>query len=146
MNNQNIATSELKVKISLINNKLHFKGNAEGKDEISIDYIPPYGDNMGHTSLELFLLSLSSCLGSSVLLLLRRMNRNIEGITIQAKGKRRNQHPSCFEYINLEIQITSKDVLGAEIEKAIELSEDSICPVWAMIKGNVEITVNYIIQ
>jgi putative redox protein len=101
---------------------------------------------MGHTSLELFLLSLSSCLGSSVLLLLRRMNRNIEGITIQAKGKRRNQHPSCFEYINMEIQITSKDVLGAEIEKAIELSEDSICPVWAMIKGNVEITVNYIIQ
>ena len=74
------------------------------------------------------------------------MNRNIEVFTINAKGVRKNQHPTCFEYINLEIQITSKDVIANEVEKAIELSEDSICPVWAMIKGNVEVTVSYKIQ
>jgi putative redox protein len=146
MNNQNIKVNELNVQLNLVNNKLHFIGNAIGKEQVSIDYIPPHGDNLGHTSLELFLLSLSSCLGSSVLLLLRKMNRNIEVFTINAKGVRKNQHPTCFEYINLEIQITSKDVIANEVEKAIELSEDSICPVWAMIKGNVEVTVSYKIQ
>ena len=146
MNNQNIKENELNVQLNLVNNKLHFIGNAIGKEQVSIDYVPPYGDNLGHTSLELFLLSLSSCLGSSVLLLLRKMNRNIEVFTINAKGVRKNQHPTCFEYINLEIQITSKDVIANEVEKAIELSEDSICPVWAMIKGNVEVTVSYKIR
>lgn len=143
MANQNISSDELKIKLNLINNKLHFMGNAEGKEKVSIDYIPPYGDNLGHTSLELFLLSLSSCLGSSVLLLLRKMNKNISDFSINSNGKRRNQHPTCFEYINLNLEIKSDNTEKEDVEKAIKLSEDSICPVWAMIKGNVTVNVTF---
>ncbi len=143
MNNQIINSNELSINISLINNKLHFIGNAENKEQISIDYIPPYGDNLGHTSLELFLLSLSSCLGSSVLLLLRKMNKNIISFSIKTNGNRRETHPTCFEKINIQLIIESDNTKADDIEKAIKLSEESICPVWAMIKGNVEVHVNY---
>ena len=64
--------------ITLINEKLHFEGKADGNYPISIDYTPPLGDNLGYTSLELFLLSLSSCIGSAILVVLRKMKKNTE--------------------------------------------------------------------
>lgn len=66
-------SKELTASIKLLNEKLHFQGMVDGNEPISIDYTPPLGDNLGYTSLELLLLSLSSCVGSAVLTFLRRM-------------------------------------------------------------------------
>lgn len=68
-------SKELKTSIQLINEKLHFKGKVDGNNPVSIDYTPPFGDNLGYTSLELFLLSLSSCIGSAILVILRKMKK-----------------------------------------------------------------------
>jgi hypothetical protein len=53
-------SKELKTSIRLLNEKLHFEGKADGNEPVSIDYTPPLCDNLGYTSLELLLLSLSS--------------------------------------------------------------------------------------
>ena len=50
-------SKEVTASINLLNEKLHFEGKVEGNESISIDYIPPLGDNLGYTSLELLLLS-----------------------------------------------------------------------------------------
>lgn len=134
-------SKELKASINLLNNKLHFEGNVEGNNPISIDYVPPFGDNLGYTSLELFLLSLSSCLGSAVLLFLRRMNKNISGLTINSHGLRNEEHPTCFKTITLEVNLKSNDTTPEDFNKVVKLAEDTYCPVWAMIKGNVEVIV-----
>jgi len=39
--------------------------------------------------------------------------------------------------------VTSGDVKDADIKKAIKLAEESVCPVWAMVKGNAEIVTEY---
>jgi len=44
-------SKEMVVSIDLLNEKLHFEGNVRGNEPISIDYIPPLGDNFGYTSL-----------------------------------------------------------------------------------------------
>lgn len=132
-------SKELEARITLINNKLHFNGEVEGNEPISIDYIPPIGDGLGYTSLELLLLSLSSCLGSALLTFLRRMQKNIGGFVIKAKGVRNAEHPTSFKTITLEIQIDSNNTTEAEVEKLIKMAEDTYCPVWAMVKGNVEV-------
>jgi putative redox protein len=72
-------SKELISSIRLINDKLHFEGTAGDSIPVSIDYTPPLGDNLGYTSLELLLLSLSSCIGSSVLTFLRKMRKTITG-------------------------------------------------------------------
>ena len=69
---------ELKTTIQLLNEKLHFEGKVDGNEPVSIDYTPPLGDNLGYTSLELFLLSLSSCTGSAILVFLRKMKKSID--------------------------------------------------------------------
>ena len=134
---------ELNSSITLINDKLHFNAIVEGNDPISIDYTPPFGDNLGYTSLELLLLSLSSCVGSAVLLFLRKMKKNITGCEINAKGTRRTEHPTCFNKIVLTINLKSSDTSIEDLEKVINLAEDKYCPVWAMLKGNVEIEIKH---
>lgn len=134
-------SKELRTSIKLINDKLHFEGLVEGNDPIAIDYTPPLGDNLGYTSLELLLLSLSSCLGSALLVFLRKMNKNIIGLTINARGIRKEEHPTCFKTIILRVSLYSNNTNLDEFNKVVKMAEDTYCPVWAMIKGNVDVIV-----
>jgi putative redox protein len=136
-------SKELFASVKLINNKLKFTGEVDGNKPVDIDYIAPLGDGDGYTSLELFLLSLTSCLGSSVLTFLRRMNRNVSSLEIKAKGQRKETHPTGFSVIYIDIVIGSRDVTETDMEKVIKLSEDTYCPVLSMIKGNVETLVKF---
>lgn len=135
-------TKELNTFIRLKNDKLHFEGIAEGNKPLSIDYIPPLGDNLGYTSLELLLLSLSSCVVSSILPFLRRMGKTIKGLEANSKGIRNTEHPTCFKEILIDMKIKSPDVSEEDINKVLKLSEETYCPVWAMIKGNAEVKIN----
>jgi putative redox protein len=143
MEDQKINSAILNTEIKLVNNKIHFIGKTKDNKPVSIDYSSPIGDDLGYTSLELFLLSLSSCIGSSLALLLRKMSKSVSGLEIKAQGVRCTQHPTSFEKITLEILITSNDITPQAVDKALALSEDSICPVWAMIKNSVEVVTNY---
>lgn len=143
MNNETDKSKELKTSIHLLNEKLHFEGNVTGNKPVNIDYTPPLGDNLGYTSLELFLLSLSSCIGSSVLIFLRRMNKTIKDFKIESTGRRKQEHPTGFSSISLLFIVKSPDLQNDDLDKVIKLSEEKYCPVWSMIKGNVEVTVLY---
>ncbi len=133
----------LEVSLNLVNEKMHILGQAGDNEPIHTDYIPPYGDNLGYMPLQLFLISLGACASGSVLVLLRKMQKNIKGLEVKAYGKRRTLHPTSFERITLDFKVISSDVKPEDMDKAIAMSEASICPVWAMIKGNVEIEVKY---
>ena len=139
-------SKELNSTIRLINNKLHFTGTAGSNDPVSIDYIAPLGDDKGYTSLELLLLSFSSCLGSAMLTFLRRMNKTISACEIMSKGIRNQEHPTGFKSIHVNIVLTSPDVAEADMKKVIALAEEKYCPVWAMIKGNTEVVTTFIIK
>jgi putative redox protein len=136
-------TKELNSSIILVNDKLNFNGIASDNIPLSIDYIPPLGDNLGYTSLELLLLSLSSCIGSAILTFLRKMRKSINGLEIHSKGIRKEEHPTGFKIIYVEINLNSPDVSEEDLKKVIKLSEDTYCPVWSMLKGNVEIEITF---
>ena len=139
-------SKELTTVVKLINDKLNFSGIVEGNTPISIDYISPLGDNLGYTSLELLLLSFATCLGSAVLVFLRKMQKSISEFEIIAKGIRNEEHPTGFKSILIDIHLKSADVHECDLEKVIALAEEKYCPVWAMIKGNVKISFIYTIK
>lgn len=139
-------SKELTAFIRLLNEKLHFEGKVDGNEPISIDYTPPLGDDLGYTSLELLLLSLSSCVGSAVLTFLRKMQKTIATCEISAKGTRREEHPTCFKTISLFITVSSPDTTSEDLNKVLKLSEDTYCPVWAMLRGNVDVIVTHTIN
>lgn len=139
----NDKTKELHASLLLINDRLLFSGTVENQAPISIDYIPPLGDDLGYTSLELLLLSLASCLGTAVLTFLRKMKKEIKGFSVQCRGLRREEHPTAFHTIFLELTVESSAVTRDDLTKVLQLAEEAYCPVWALLKGNVEIKVTY---
>jgi putative redox protein len=135
--------AQLEVTVNSTDQKLGYTGSLRALPPIAMDYIPPYGEGQGYLPLEMLLMSLGSCSGGTIGLLLRKMGKNISGIQVNVKGTRRGQHPMSFEKILLEFTVKSNDVKDADIQKAIKLAEESVCPVWAMVKGNAEIAAEY---
>ena len=133
------------VTVRLTNQKVQFTGVSISNPDrpIEFDYKPPIGDGQGYNGLELLLMSLSGCSGTSVVYLLRKMGREITGFVVQAKGFRRTQPPIKFEKIVLEFVVQSPDATDEDVLKAIRLSEEAVCPVWQMVKNNVEVRADY---
>lgn len=133
------------VTVHLTNQKVQFIGVSKSNPDRSItfDFIPPIGDGQGYNGLELLLMSLSGCVATAIVYLLRRMGKTISGLEVNAKGIRREQPPIKFERIFLEFTLNSKDTKDVDIQKAIQLAEQSVSPVWQMIKSNVEVVPEY---
>jgi len=136
----------LKAKIQLINNGIKFSCTSNGNPELITDYYPPLGNNEGYKPLELFLISFGTCISGTIIPLLRLSKKFIDKYSLDIEGIRRKEHPTCFEKIKIMIIVYSKDIEDADLEKAIKMSEDKYCPVWAMIKNNVDVEINYKIE
>jgi putative redox protein len=48
-----------------------------------------------------------------------------------------------FTEITLEFTVLGDGVKKEEVEKALKISEEKICPVWAMLKASTSITATY---
>ena len=127
----------------LINGRMKFKGEAGGHEPVYTDYIPPYGDGEGIMPLELFLISLSSCMGGALTAFLGKMGKQIDALSVKAAGLRRAEHPLSFASITLSIDIASKDATEEDVEKVIKAAEAMYCPIAAMIKNNVELKTGF---
>jgi putative redox protein len=132
-------SDQMEATVTLTNAKVQFIGKTRSNPAVVMDYFPPIGDGQGYTGLELLLVSLAGCVGTSVVGILRKMKKTITGFKVNAQGIRRQQHPTSFQKIFLEFVVDSPDAQEADVQKAIRLSEESICPVWAMLKNNVEV-------
>ncbi|MDD4644738.1 MAG: OsmC family protein [Bacteroidales bacterium] len=139
-------SKNLLVTLDLMNEKVRFNGLTEGQSPVSIDYVPPLGDNQGYTSLELLLLSLGSCVGSALLMFLRKMGKTIDGLAIRMEADRRAEHPTILTSIHLKCFFTSPDLQEADLNKVVPMAEEKYCPVYAMLKGNTQITISCFIN
>jgi len=133
----------LEVVVHSTDQKLGYTGKAKSNPPIIMDYTPPLGDGRGYMPLELLLMSLAYCSGGTLSLLLKRMGKSITAVSVNAKGIRRDHSPTSFTRIFLEFSLHSRDAGDADVQKAIKAAEESVCAVWHMLKGNVEIVTDY---
>lgn len=117
---------------------------SDGEHAVTIDYPLPGSDGpmQGMTPLRLLLASLAGCSASSIAVLLRRDEQPVTGIEVTARGQRRDEHPTVITSINLEFVVHGA-VDPARVEHALTLSEQTICPVWAMLKTGTPITSSF---
>jgi putative redox protein len=113
----------------------------DGQHEVTIDYPLPGTDGAlrGMTPLRLLLASLAGCSGSSVAALLRRDGLPVRRVEVQARGRRRDEHPTVITDIDLRFTVYG-EVDAARVEHAVKRSEAQICPVWAMLKAGTPVS------
>lgn len=136
-------SNNLIVTADMINDKVKFSGVSRDNHEITIDSMSPIATDNGYTPLELLLLSLATCSGMTIILLLRKMHKDVLGLKVIASGDRRDTPPTYFKRILLKFELRSNDVQSDDMEKVLKLSEESMCPVWNMVKNNVDISCEY---
>lgn len=114
---------------------LRFASTARSHTVVT-DYPLQVGEEgAGMRPLELLLASLASCAGGSMTVLLRKMKQPFRAVDVNVRGLRRDEHPTCFTEIALELVVRGKGLDPAAVARALAQSEESICPVWAMLKS-----------
>ena len=126
----------------LTNGRVMFRGESGGHT-VMTDYVPPYGDGQGFMPLQLFLVSLSSCLGGTVKVLAGAMKRHVGGMTVTAEGDRRDTHPTMFESIRLHVRVVSDDITDDDMAAMLKKAEEVLCPVAAMVKATVPLHMDF---
>lgn len=133
---------DLTVRLRTVDDKVMFSAAARENTEIIIDGVPPIGTGKGYTSLELLMVSFGSCVGSTLISFLRRkMKKEVDGVSMVVEGFKREEHPKAVERILLRLNIKATDLTESEVRETLIVLEEKLCPVWAMIKGNVNVDI-----
>ena len=110
---------------------------------IAIDFTPEGEAIDGFSPLELLLTSLAGCSGQVTVGLLKRMGQEVKDLTVRARGVKKEIHPTVLTAIELEFEFRGGRLDGVSVEKALALSEERFCPVWAMLKAATPIKATY---
>lgn len=119
--------------------KMQFAGRSDFDQAIRIDVSPPHGEGRGTKPMELLLVSLAGCAGQTVVSLLQKMRQDVRTFSIRARGVKQADHPRVFTKIRLEVEAAGPGLDRAVVEKALQMTEEKYCPVFAMLKKSVEI-------
>ena len=110
---------------------------------VAIDFTPEGEPIDGYSPLELLLTSLAGCSSQVVVGLLKRMGQEVQGLTVRARGVKKEVHPTVLTSVELEFEFRGGRVDGTSVEKAFALSEERFCPVWVMLKASTPIKATY---
>ena len=91
----------------------------------------------------MLLASLASCAGSTVGLLLGQMRAPLAGLEVEARGQRRSEHPTVITDITLDFVVRGAGLNPDMVAKALQMAEERICPVWAMLKSGTTISSSF---
>jgi len=68
------------------------------------------------------------------------MRVEYDGLEIKVEGDVADEHPKTYTALKLIYEFKGKDLPMEKLEKAVALSEETYCGVWAMYKKAVPVT------
>jgi putative redox protein len=126
---------------------LTFVGKASSGHWVPMDGPEDFqGSDSATRPKELILIGLGGCTGADVASIMHKMRENMQRFEIDIDAERAAEHPKVFTKIHLIYKFWGNDLKKANIEKAINLSQDRYCSVSAMLKKAVDITFEYVIN
>jgi putative redox protein len=118
---------------------MHFEARI-GTHKIELDADSEFGGHgLGSTPKPLLLTSLGGCTGMDVVSLLNKMRMPFKKLAISVEGELAPEHPKVYTRIELVYSIWSDEADVEKIEKAVNLSLERYCGVYAMLKQVVKI-------
>jgi len=104
------------------------------------------GSNVGFRPMELMLLGLGCCMGFDMVLILRRMRKEVTGYEIHLTGQRNDEPPSVYTEVSLEHVITGRGISKESVERALELAEGKYCSASTMFSKTAKLINTYRIE
>jgi putative redox protein len=116
---------------------------SDGQFQVGMDYPIEDGEiTAGPTPLTILLASLAACSLNSAMVVLKKMQQPVTGMEVEARAARRTEHPTVLSDISLEF-VVEGNVDPAAMGRALQLSEERLCPVWNMLKSSTSIKADF---
>ncbi len=92
------------------------------------------GPGKGPRPMEMLPLALATCMGMTVLSILRKQRLQITAYEIAVRAERAEQHPRIFTAFELDHRISGHHIQPQALQRAIDLAETRYCGVSAMLR------------
>lgn len=116
------------------NGKTKFTIADEAGREVVVDTDPDHGgESAGIMPKQLMLMGLAGCTGMDVISILAKKRQIVEAFEVNVTGYVRDESPKYYDRIAVEYVVTG-DVEESAVERAIELSFEKYCAVYATMK------------
>lgn len=135
----------MEIKLNHIKN-LRFEGYSSSNPDykIILDTSKEVGGNdEGIKPTELLLIGLAGCSSMDIISILNKKKQIIESYEVIIKGQRASSHPMVFTKINIIYNFKGVNIDEDAIKRAISLSKDKYCSVWAMLQKAADIEYSY---
>jgi putative redox protein len=126
------------------NKKMAFNAEVDGHNLIVDAVKENGGENTGPRPKSLMLVALAGCTGMDVISILEKMRVNIVSFSIEIVANSRDEHPKRYTDIKIVYRFIGNNVEREKVDKAIQLSLDRYCSVYAVYKEVIDIS--YVIE
>ncbi|MCB8995486.1 MAG: OsmC family protein [Bacteroidales bacterium] len=97
------------------------------------------GENLGPRPKAFMLVALGGCTGMDVVSILKKMRVEYKSLEIVVEGDTADEHPKKFLKMNVIYNFVGENLPLDKIQKAVDLSKDRYCGVYASYKDTIEI-------
>jgi putative redox protein len=97
----------------------------------------------GGTPMELLMATLAGCMGMDLVYILGRMRSELKSMRAQIEGVRADSYPQRFIALSLHFEISGADIDAADVDRAIALSRETYCSVYASLRPDIDMKITY---
>jgi putative redox protein len=98
------------------------------------------GHNLGPRPKKLMLVALAGCTGMDVVSILAKMRIELDNFNVKVEGPQTEELPNNYTSMHITYEFWGKDLPQEMLEKAINLSLERYCGVYAVYKNIMPIT------
>jgi putative redox protein len=93
--------------------------------------------------MELQLVALGGCTAMDVISILRKMHQDVTDYDLRLTGDRAPEHPRVYTTVQIIHSVRGRELVEVNVHRAIQLTMDRYCPVFAMLYPRVAVTERY---
>lgn len=94
----------------------------------------------GVSPSDLLSMALIGCSSHDVVTILQKQKQDLHELKVTAESTQDGEPPWRFQKIHIHYQVTGKDIDVDKVCKAIQISEEKYCSVYATLRDAIEIT------
>jgi putative redox protein len=94
----------------------------------------------GVNGADLLPLSLIGCAAWDVMSILQKQRQLVHSLRVTAESEREDEPPWRFKRIRIRYHIHGTNLNAAHVQRAIELSEEKYCSIYATLRQAIELT------
>jgi len=102
------------------------------------------GRNLGPRSKPLMLVALAGCTAMDVISILTKMKVELDNFDVKVEGAQSEEHPVHYTGMHIIYEFWGEDLPNEKLEKAINLSLEKYCGVYAVYKKIMPVTYSII--